>query len=33
MGGKVDGTQTWAYFKLTGQLGRDMHQNAFLYWL
>ena len=29
MGGKVDGTQTWAYFKPPGQLGRDMHQNAF----
>lgn len=29
MNGKIHGTQTWAYFKPPGQLGRDMHQNAF----
>ena len=29
MGGIVNGTQTWAYFKPPGQLGRDMHQNIF----
>ena len=29
MGGSVSGTQTWAYFKPPGQLGRDMHQNSF----
>jgi ectoine hydroxylase-related dioxygenase (phytanoyl-CoA dioxygenase family) len=29
MDGKIDGMQTWAYFKPPGQLGRDQHQNAF----
>ena len=29
LGDKVNGTQTWAYFKPPGQLGRDMHQNSF----
>lgn len=29
MDGKVLGTQSWAYFKPPGQLGRDMHQNVF----
>lgn len=29
MGGEIIGLQTWAYFKPPGQLGRDMHQNAF----
>jgi ectoine hydroxylase-related dioxygenase (phytanoyl-CoA dioxygenase family) len=29
MEGKIHGMQTWAYFKPAGQLGRDMHQNAF----
>ena len=29
MGGKVLGTQSWAYFKPPGQLGRDQHQNVF----
>ena len=29
MGGKIKGTQSWAYFKPPGQLGRDMHQNVF----
>ena len=29
MGGDVIGLQTWGYFKPPGQLGRDMHQNAF----
>ena len=27
--GDVVGLQTWAYFKPSGQLGRDMHQNIF----
>jgi ectoine hydroxylase-related dioxygenase (phytanoyl-CoA dioxygenase family) len=29
MEGDVVGLQTWSYFKPPGQLGRDMHQNAF----
>ena len=29
MEGEVQGMQTWCYFKPPGQLGRDMHQNAF----
>ena len=29
MDSKILGVQTWAYFKPPGQLGRDMHQNAF----
>ena len=29
LNGKIDGTQTWCYFKPPGQLGRDMHQNSF----
>jgi ectoine hydroxylase-related dioxygenase (phytanoyl-CoA dioxygenase family) len=29
MDGKVLGTQSWAYFKPPGQLGRDQHQNVF----
>jgi ectoine hydroxylase-related dioxygenase (phytanoyl-CoA dioxygenase family) len=29
MDGEIDGMQTWCYFKPPGQLGRDMHQNAF----
>jgi ectoine hydroxylase-related dioxygenase (phytanoyl-CoA dioxygenase family) len=29
MDGDIVGMQTWAYFKPPGQLGRDMHQNAF----
>jgi ectoine hydroxylase-related dioxygenase (phytanoyl-CoA dioxygenase family) len=29
MGGEVVATQTWAYFKPPGQLGRDQHQNVF----
>jgi ectoine hydroxylase-related dioxygenase (phytanoyl-CoA dioxygenase family) len=29
MEGEVVGLQTWSYFKPPGQLGRDMHQNAF----
>ena len=29
MGGTISGTQSWAYFKPPGQLGRDMHQNVF----
>lgn len=29
MDGEIDGMQSWAYFKPPGQLGRDMHQNAF----
>ena len=29
MGGSVLGTQSWAYFKPPGQLGRDQHQNVF----
>lgn len=29
MDGGVIGTQTWAYFKPPGQLGRDQHQNVF----
>lgn len=28
-GNEVEGTQSWVYFKPPGQLGRDMHQNAF----
>jgi ectoine hydroxylase-related dioxygenase (phytanoyl-CoA dioxygenase family) len=27
--GDIVGLQTWAYFKPSGQLGRDMHQNIF----
>ena len=26
---KIQGTQTWIYFKPPGQLGRDVHQNIF----
>ena len=29
IGGKVDGLQTWMYFKPPGELGRDVHQNIF----
>lgn len=29
MGAEVIGMQSWGYFKPPGQLGRDMHQNAF----
>ena len=29
MEGEVVGLQTWAYYKPKGELGRDMHQNAF----
>jgi ectoine hydroxylase-related dioxygenase (phytanoyl-CoA dioxygenase family) len=29
MDGKLLGTQSWAYFKPPGQLGRDQHQNVF----
>jgi ectoine hydroxylase-related dioxygenase (phytanoyl-CoA dioxygenase family) len=29
MGGEILGTQSWAYFKPPGQLGRDQHQNVF----
>jgi ectoine hydroxylase-related dioxygenase (phytanoyl-CoA dioxygenase family) len=29
MEGEIVGMQSWAYFKPPGQLGRDMHQNAF----
>ena len=29
MEGEIMGMQSWAYFKPPGQLGRDMHQNAF----
>jgi len=29
MEGELVGMQTWGYFKPPGQLGRDMHQNAF----
>lgn len=29
MGGDIVALQSWAYFKPPGQLGRDMHQNAF----
>lgn len=29
MEGDIVGMQSWAYFKPPGQLGRDMHQNAF----
>jgi ectoine hydroxylase-related dioxygenase (phytanoyl-CoA dioxygenase family) len=29
MDGKIDGMQSWAYFKPPGQLGRDQHQNVF----
>jgi ectoine hydroxylase-related dioxygenase (phytanoyl-CoA dioxygenase family) len=29
MDGETVGMQTWCYFKPPGQLGRDMHQNAF----
>lgn len=29
MGGDIHGIQSWAYFKPPGQLGRDIHQNAF----
>jgi len=29
MGSEIIGMQSWGYFKPPGQLGRDMHQNAF----
>ena len=29
MDSEIDGMQDWCYFKPPGQLGRDMHQNAF----
>jgi hypothetical protein len=29
MDSKIEGMQSWAYFKPPGQLGRDQHQNAF----
>ena len=29
LGDKVDGVQTWAYFKPPGELGRDAHQDGF----
>ena len=29
MEGDIVGMQTWAYYKPKGELGRDMHQNAF----
>ena len=29
LGGKIEGVQTWAYFKPPGELGRDAHQDGF----
>jgi ectoine hydroxylase-related dioxygenase (phytanoyl-CoA dioxygenase family) len=29
LGSKIEGVQTWAYFKPPGELGRDAHQDGF----